>query len=358
MGHAVRIVAWDRLGLYPPQVDREGTQIHYLQRGWGLSNNRLLLGIPLWMLRVMGYLLRLHLDNKRPDALIVSDFESAFPAALVSMMTNTPFVYAVRDNFRMRWRLRFLVRCAVLFESLVLKSSAAVIVPDENRIGNPEKIVLEKTWVIYNCPPDVPVPSMEGLGTESSGNRQFTIYVSGLLKFDRGIALLLEAVRTMSDIRVMVAGTIADSGMEELLLSSPQVDFRGRVSLEESLRICQRSDVIFAFYEPSTELSRNAASNKWYDAMMAGKPVLTNREINNSSRVEQEGFGYLCSYGDVEELRGTIEYIRSHPEDAKQRGARGRYLFETKYNWSLMERRLAEVLSYVQMRRDRKHKAS
>ena len=78
--------------------------------------------------------------------------------------------------------------------------------------------------------------------------------------------------------------------------------------------------------------------------MKARRPVLVNREVLNSKMIETLDIGYLVSYGDIDELVSIIKYIKSHPDEANRKGQNGRALFETKFNWPLMEKEIEKIL--------------
>lgn len=50
---------------------------------------------------------------------------------------------------------------------------------------------------------------------------------------------------------------------------------------------------IFSLYDPKLEINRLAASNKVYDAMMLGIPVITNPEVTNSVLLKNMGLALL-----------------------------------------------------------------
>ena len=140
--------------------------------------------------------------------------------------------------------------------------------------------------------------------------------------------------------RVLMAGRFADSALETRARSLSQVDFRGWLRWEEAIGLGYQADLVFAFYDPAYRVNVLANAQKWFDAMMTGRPILSNREIANAEWIAREGIGYTCPYGDAVELRRLLLHIREHPEEAKEKGVRGRRLYEQSFNWGLMKERL------------------
>ena len=334
MGH-IQFIGWDRRN---QKKDRHDSNIsyRYIQRGWGYANNWLLLGLPLWALKVFFFVLR------TDGALFhVIDFDSALPTLLAAKLKGKPVVYDIRDNFSLRhnWPA-WLKRMIEILDTFLIMRSDKIIVVDESRIEKRWNAYKEKFVILYNAPPDVPKPQ-----NYNSKNRPFTVYTSGYLTEVRGIKLLLQAAEQLPDIKILMAGRFINRKLENLVLNHPQVDFRGWMTQADSLALCHEADVIFAFYDPKTEINRKAASNKWFDAMMAGKPILVNQEVLKSTWIKQKDIGYTCPYGDVSALVDVLREIRSNPLESERKGARGRALFEQQYNWDAMAIKLKQSVS-------------
>ena len=78
--------------------------------------------------------------------------------------------------------------------------------------------------------------------------------------------------------------------------------------------------------------------------MMAGIPVIVNRELKNAKLVSINDFGYIVTYNDSNELRHLFCHIIVNPAEAKRKGANGRLLYEKEYNWALQVKKIIGVL--------------
>ena len=336
-GGSVLFIGWDRLSNKKERSEEAtGITYKYLQRGWGSANKKLLLGLPLWMMRVFFYTFTLDVD-----VIHVLDFDSAIPVAFATRIRKIPIIYDIRDNFALRhnwpnWT-KWLIEA---LDRWLISKSDYVIVVDESRIEEQWQPWREKFIVLYNVPPDIPKPAQK-----TNVFHPFTVYTSGYLSEIRGITLLLKAAERIPGMRILMAGRFVNKELEKIFLQHPQVDFRGWLKQKDALSLCYESDVIFAFYDPKTEINRKAASNKWFDAMMAGKPVLVNEEVHKSTWIEIMNIGYTCPFGDTDALVSILEEIKNNPEKAQQKGNQGRELFEKKYNWPLMEKKLDRIIT-------------
>lgn len=104
-----------------------------------------------------------------------------------------------------------------------------------------------------------------------------------------------------------------------------------------------------------SEINRKAASNKWSDAMMASRPILANSELVRSEWIRREDIGYLCPYGDEDQLVQVLNCIRQHPEEARRKGSGRARLYDKGYNWGVMKQRLWRQLDQLSQRPLKKH---
>ena len=103
---------------------------------------------------------------------------------------------------------------------------------------------------------------------------------------------------------------------------------------------------IFSLYDPSVEINRLAASNKVYDAMMFGIPVITNKEVINSGFIKEHHIGFVIDY-DYNETWACLtngDFL----VNVQKMGSNGRDLYLNKYQFSeLVKQRLLPVLELL-----------
>ncbi len=344
-GYEVNFIGWDRLRTLPNSRLVDGLQSKHIMRGCGFSNWKLLFALPLW-----AGLLLYHCLWLRTDLIHVFDFDSAVSVAIINVLRGIPFIYDIQDNFGQRHRWPFPLNKFIRWmDDWTANRAAGILVTDENRIIDFLEKYRDKILIIPDCAPDL--KEQCSFDNYKTGNREeprpFTVMALGNLSKQRGIELLLDAIKHLPDVHVLMAGRFVDQSLQQRALSMAQVDFRGWLPMEDALRLASQTDVIFTFYDPSIEINQRASSNKWYDAMMLAKPVLVNTELLKSNWIEQEGFGFLCSYGDIEALVKCLKYIQDHPQEAVQKGLRGRELYESKFNWPVMEQKILNMVKQI-----------
>lgn len=335
--YAVDFLGWDRLRERPQRRVADGTTFRYIQRGWGYTNRGLLLGLPLWGIRLLVHLLRV-----RQGLIYALDLDSACPAALASLVTRRPLVYDIRDNYALRHNWPGPVKALIeKADAWTMSRAAAIVVVDENRVVGAVEQFRDKVLILYNCPEEVEPPSA------AAAPRPFTILASGHLRSGRGITFLLDAIERVPGARILMAGRIIEPELLKRVTAHPQVEYRGWVSQEEAWRMCFEADAVYAFYAPDSEMGRRAASNKWFDAMMAAKPILANTELEKAPWIQTEDIGYLCPYGDADALAQMLKHIAGHPDEAHEKGQRARKLFDDQFNWPAMKRKLFSRIDQI-----------
>lgn len=338
-GYQITFVGWDRKKKLPASYREENVVYKFIFRGGGYASKWLMFVLPFWCFRLF-----CHLLFQKPDLIIAIDLECGFPASLANIfrLRRIPVVYAIRDTYALRASVpKFLRRPVQMVDNWVIKMTDKIIVPDESRILEDYKNK-DKFTVIYNCCRDL----SDDVSAERKERKDkpFTILATGYLLKSRGIKLLLQATEYLSDINILMAGSIYEKDLQDMVASNQNVKFMGKIPLDDAYRLNFDVDVVFTFYDPSSEINRRAASNKWADAMMASRPILVNSELVRAEWIYSNDMGYLCPYGDVESLVKCLEHIRANPVERKQKGRNGRKLFEEGYNWNVMENRLWQLM--------------
>lgn len=83
------------------------------------------------------------------------------------------------------------------------------------------------------------------------------------------------------------------------------------------------------------------------EALALGLPVICSRNAQMPVDIEAEGCGIAVDYGDVEGWCRAIEYMATHPEEARLMGEKGRAVAESRFNDRQCAREVAEVLRSV-----------
>ena len=141
----------------------------------------------------------------------------------------------------------------------------------------------------------------------------------GMMRYYKGLSVLLDAI-TGTDCRVLIIGL---GPMEEELkqqarrLKLNNVHFVGHVSETDKIALLELS---LGFVFPSTMRSE-AFGVSLLEAAMLGKPLVSTEIGTGSSYVNlHETTGLVVPPNDANALREALQYLWSHPKEAKRMG--------------------------------------
>ena len=83
------------------------------------------------------------------------------------------------------------------------------------------------------------------------------------------------------------------------------------------------------------------------EALALGLPIVCSRNPQIPVDFDAEGCGIAVDYGDVEGWQRAVEYLATHPDEARRMGRRGREIAERRFNDRQCAREIAGVLRQV-----------
>lgn len=256
----------------------------YILCGGGYGSKLLYFFYPVWVLLVF---LRVLLKNNKDKDLIyfVVDFESSLPVYLASFFRNdVVYVYDIHDDFSLRYKFPNFFNKFIEWLDVRIKAFAKVVIHvDENRVRDNDKNYI----IIYNTPKDFFDPN-----ANKSPN---TFAVTGLLSKERGLDSIKKFAIDNAHYNFVVAGLINDECASDFILL-PNVHYLGVLKQEVLFSKINHCSFIFSLYNPDSKINQLAASNKLYDAMMLGIPVITNKKILASDFVTANDIGVVVNF--------------------------------------------------------------
>ena len=304
----------------PEQRDPKNLET-YILRGGGFGGIKLAFFYPIWCINLFIHLFLSSFKNK--NLALAIDFDSALPAYFVSKLRpGFKYVYDIHDDFALRYKFPLFIKKLISKLDLIIKNnSICTIHVDESRIRNGE----ENSTVIYNTPKDFyknNYPSARKVDFKKFA-------VSGLLCEQRGLPSLAKFANAHPDFRFIVAGSAIDDCSKKFT-ELKNVDFLGYISQDELFKKISDAAFIFSLYDPSIEINRLAASNKLYDSMMLGIPVVVNSGILAAELVNQKNIGFVVSF----DYDNTWDILaNSSNDEIITKGKNGRILYEEEYSF-------------------------
>ena len=332
-GYDVHAILWDRALEHPVEETRTGYAIHRVRLRAPEGRPALLVQMPRWWLRAWRKLQAL-----RPQVVHAVDLDSLLPALMARRAYGSLVVYDIFDFYGPMIALNLPSRVREVLADLERRAARRadlVVLPDLARAAffgdrKPARVI-----EVMNVPEEravVPKPQ-----------KFFTVFYGGQIARDRGIPELVHACESVGA-RLVVAGHGPDETvLVPMVESSPAAMFVGNLSYDEVLTWTASCDVVAALYDPAIPNNRLASPNKLFEAMMLGKPVVTNEGIGLAELVRKEGIGAVARYGDAASIQKALEELMLSPSRCSDMGARGRALYEARYRWDAQRERLVSA---------------
>lgn len=329
-GDRMTFWGWSRDG---KKAEMEGVDTHYLLTGGGFGKrSKLFFYYILWTIVVFLKCLRSNLKDK---VIIAIDFDSALPVYLASKFKHIDYLYEVYDDFALRYNFPASIKRFVhKKDTQIMRKSKCVIHVDGNRVNFKDC----KWIVIENTPTDF----FEGK-TRDYNEIDNTFAVIGYFSRQRGVTSILEFAKQNPKVKFLVVGRFIEKEDKEAYMSLPNVECHDFMLQNELYKKMGRCCAIFSLYDPNVEINRLAASNKVYDAMMFGIPVITNKEVINSGFIKEHNIGFVIDY----DYNGSWDCLKSESfiDKVKEMGTNGRNLYLEHYQFTeLVKQRLLPVL--------------
>jgi glycosyltransferase involved in cell wall biosynthesis len=274
----------------------------------------------------------------RPKVVHACDLDSILPCYVYKIFFRKKLVFDVFDRYAMAFipprfkRLYFLIN---FIEEFFSKHSDALIIAGGEKVLRTLQKKPKLFAVLMNCPQDYFIDNEKSKSKD--GDHNFKLVYTGGIRRDRALEKVGEAIREFNGISFVIAGPIIDKEVFHKMQQLLNVKYQGLLPPIKALSLEASSDVLVALYNPQILWNNLTLSNKLFEAMMCGIPIITNvaHEI-----VNETGCGIIVEYDNVEQIKEAIITLRDNPELRKRLGTNGRNAFLEKYNWDIMEQRL------------------
>jgi glycosyltransferase involved in cell wall biosynthesis len=324
---------WSRL---KKKMEMKGVNSICLLSGGGYGKRgKLFFYYILWLFVVFFKCLRTNLKDK---IIIAIDFDSALPVYWASKFKKIDYIYEVYDDFALRYRFPSFVKSFVHNKDVkIMRNAKCVIHVDSNRV-----IFKDCKWiVIENTPNDF----FDG-AFRYYNEIEYLFAVTGHFSNQRGLRSIYEFAKNTPQAKFLIVGNFQQKEDEKDLCALPNVMHYGFMPQKELFKKMEHCCSIFSLYDPKVEINRLAASNKVYDAMMFGIPVITNKEVVNSDFIKENNLGFVVDY-DYNETWDCLS-SDSFMGKVKEMGNKGRELYLNNYRFpQLVTQRLVPILENI-----------
>lgn len=347
-GHKIEVVAWDRSNNYfikettldlengEAKIYRFGIKALY---GGGIKKN---LG-PLinFQWRLYRWLQR-NINNY--DAIHACDFDTAFISKKVALRNKKKFIYDIFDYYVDSFNVPAILKKTISkLDYKIINSADATFICSEKRQeqirgSNPKRLV-----VLHNSPPET---RFEETDFRLDSSKIKLVYV-GILEKGRFIKEIAELVKKDQRYEFHVGGFgNLENYFEENSKNYNNIYFYGRLPYKKTLELESKCDIMTAIYNPKVPNHYYAAPNKFYEALMLGKPVIMAKNTGMDEVVNINDVGIVIDY-TTESFKEGLTNLSRRRDEWEAMSFRMKELYKNNYSWNEMEKRLISTYNEI-----------
>jgi len=336
-GYEVQMLLWDRQNNF-----RKESNLNYDIETFNLraphEKFSIILYLPFWWLYELYYILK-----TSTDVYHACDLDTLWPAIFAKILKRKILFYTIYDfyannfyNKQDHFLFEIIRKMISHIEKNGIGFSDNLFLVDESRFEEIKGSKINNLTYIYNSPPDIK-------NKANFSNEKLLIFYAGLIDLSRGLKYIIEALKGIN-VELIFAGTGKDLNFIKAASSKyTNIKYIGLLPYEEVIKETYKSDILFSFYDTAIPSNKYASSNKLFEAMMCGKPIIISDGNTMVNIVKKEDCGIIVNYGNVKEIKEAFSKLIKSPKLRKKLGKNGRKAYDTKYGWHIMEKRLVNA---------------
>ena len=380
MGHRVILLAWDRTVKGEETITTDWGTIWKYQEDCSLNN-------PLAFARKLPGFLRwstwqiLAFQNIEKDIILhYHDLDTLIAGVFTSKLTELPLVYDSHENYPGLVKGAISSRGARFLhkmEAYLLNHCAGIMaatpacyirLKDMIKLGSsaPFNATEEEALKIFNTPQSeflnsrlTRVGNAKRLDSYPSSriekreqNQNFRLLYIGVLEKhpSRGILETAITVNKMKGIQFDIGGfgTLVPA-IKKICEKMENVNYIGSIHPDNVPLQTINSDAVIMALDPKNDNNRMSAPNKLFEAMSAGVPIITCKELLMGKFVENEEIGLTFEWGKWDRLKAALMKLVYDKDLQAKMGRRGRKLAEKTHNWDKCEERIESLYRYIKL---------
>jgi len=343
-GYDVKIVAWDRDFKYKIKesfLELSDGRVKIYKLGIPSTYGEGVKNLKPFLIFQFRLLLWLFKNRKKYHIIHACDFDTAYTAYHCSKLLKKKLVYDIFDylftnsdgNFSM------LKKYIVHLQHTIINHANATIICTEKRKDQIRGSKPKKLVIIHNSPPrlDENLPKLN-----LNKNKVKIVYV-GVLQDKRFIEELADIIKKNKEWELHIGGFGKfESYFKKQASEYDNIKYYGKLSYSKTLELEKSCDIMTAIYDPTVGNHYYAAPNKFYEAIMLGKPLIMVKNTGMSEIVTQYNIGEVIDYNS-ESLKAAIENLIAKRNEWPEISFKMKKLYQKDYSWDEMEKRLISL---------------
>lgn len=334
-GYDVTILCWDRDNTFPPEEVIDGIRIEriYVRSTHGRGSSQVPFLLLFWLKAYA------RASKKGIDIVHCHDFDTLPLGYLLSKRKKAKLVYDAHESY-----VDMLINVPIWLKKAIYKTENFLLrrIDLLITVGEILKEDFEKRGARYSCvvgnwkdpskfkfPPGFLEEERQRLHIL---NGQLVISFIANLGKERQIEQLVGAVKDIPKMTLIVGGTGPCSGVvEDAAHKYSNIVYLGYVHPSKVPLYTAISDIIFYGFDPSNPNAKYSAPNKLFEALAAGKAVLTGDFGEIGRIVKDIECGVIIKKFTEEEIKKRLSNLR--PEILNRFKENSKTNALEKYNW-------------------------
>lgn len=340
-GYAVTVLGWDREATFPSEEEDGFRVVRLRNTAYMRLLPRDLLRLRPWWRLAAREARRLHRDT--PFAVVHCHDLDTLPSGVgLRRALGVPLIYdaheiwgymlardvpdAIANHFLRKERRLLKSVDAVLTVSAPMRRYYEAVTPAPVTLVLNAKRLPSTSYV----PPDNPT---------------FTAVCIGRLNTARFVLELMEVAEELQGVHLVLAGFGEPGYIQAVKARSRQathVEFRGVIPRADVIPTTQAADAVVCLTNPADRNNAIGVSNKLFEAMAAGRPILASRDTYQAKFINREGVGLAVEHSK----EGVREGLTRLRDDANLRETLGRQALKRaveEFSWERQQERLLTV---------------
>ena len=349
-GFDVTIIAWDRECKMPKIENKDGINIEriHIKSSYGRGSSQLFFVLFFWF---KAFLLSM---RKQFDVIHCHDFNTLPLGVVIGKLKRKKIIFDAHESYfeMLESNVSSIIKKAMataeknLLKRIDLLITVGEILESEYKRRGAKKTSVVGNWKLIS---DYQIPSEELIAEKQRLKLPDKLIITfiGYLNEGRGILELIEAAKVNKEIFVILAGKgMLEEQVKQAAKDCDNIIFLGFLSPETIPLYTALSDVIYYALNGRNPNAKYSAPNKLFEALAAGKVIITGNFGEIGKIVREENCGIIVdditptNLTKVLSLISQREILRNYQKNAAAAGKR-------KYNWLSAEQTLLDAYRHL-----------
>lgn len=346
-GYKVTVICWDREGEFADREEVDGFEVQRISVRAGYSSgSSQVFHLPRFWVQALKEMCIL-----RPDAIHCHDLDTALAGYWYARRHGISWILDSHECYpeQIGPQVNPAIYLLLLFLEWHMTRRATRVVTVGELLAKRFRSMGATVSVVGNYQYISAVTSKHGISRESLnlGPDDFVVAYIGGFTVGRAILPLIRATEYVPNVKILLLGSGPQRPVVESQLENhPRVHYLGQVPQDQVADYTSVADVIYYGLYDHHRNNRYSSPNALFNALAAGKPVLTTNVGEIARIIREEQCGIVVEHSSPALLGQAIKSLRD-PDLRNLLSANARRAAEVKYNWSIAEKALLKVYQEV-----------